>query len=87
MNSNFFLRPLGALVLLGLILAGVQWLRPDENRPEHDAPPVVHVWGSQLSVYYPQEKRVYVYSELGGNCVLSYTLTTPGGPVLRENCK
>jgi hypothetical protein len=48
---------------------------------------VVYVWGSQLTVYYPNQKKIYVYSELGGNCVYAYTLSTPGGPITRENCK
>jgi hypothetical protein len=57
------------------------------SRADAGAPSLAYVSGSVLSVYYPDQKRVYVYSELGGNCVFAYTLSTPGGFVARENCK
>jgi hypothetical protein len=50
-------------------------------------PPIAYVTGNQISVYYPSQKKIYVYTQLGGNCVYAYTLTTPGGAIGRENCK
>jgi hypothetical protein len=75
------------LVLCVLALAAAQWGRAGAARPEPSFSPDVHVWGSQLTVYYPEEKKIYVYSELGGNCVFVYTLSGPGGPIARENCR
>ena len=57
------------------------------ERADSDAPSTVYVSGHILSIYYPGQKRVFVYSELGGNCVFAYTLSTPGGMITRENCK
>ena len=81
------LRVLALLVLGGLMLVGARWIRAGAARAEPGASPVVHLWGSQLTVYYPEEKRIYVYSELGGNCVFVYSLSAPGGPITRENCR
>ncbi len=76
-----------ALALLLAILAGSPSSRGRAEQADAGPPPVAYVWGSQLTVYYPAQKRIYVYSELGGNCVYAYTLSTPGGPITRENCK
>jgi hypothetical protein len=74
-----------ALILL-LVFASVSG-RSRAEQPNVEGPPMAQVWGSQLTVYYPGQKKIYVYSELGGNCIFAYTLSTPGGPVARENCK
>jgi hypothetical protein len=76
-----------ALALLLAILAGSHSSRGRAEQADAGPPPVAYVWGSQVTVYYPAQKKIYVYSELGGNCVYAYTLSTPGGPVTRENCK
>jgi len=76
-----------ALGLLLAILAGSSSSRSRAEQADTGPPPVAYVWGSQLTVYYPNQKKIYVYSELGGNCVYAYTLSTPGGPIARENCK
>ena len=75
------------LALLLTILAGSPSSRGRAEQADAGPPPVAYVWGSQLTVYYPAQKKIYVYSELGGNCVYAYTLSTPGGPITRENCK
>ena len=77
---------LSILVGLVLLLGGLQLghLRAQPAEPE---PPIAYVTGNQISVYYPSQKRIYVYTQLGGNCVYAYTLTTPGGAIERENCK
>lgn len=49
--------------------------------------PHITVSGSRIVVHYPAENRFYTYTELGGNCVFAYRLTTPGGPIERENCR
>lgn len=69
-----------------LLLAGVQLGKVRAQQSDTE-PPVTYVTGNQISVYYPSQKKIYVYTQLGGNCVHAYTLTTPGGPVERENCK
>ncbi len=77
---------LQALILVLAFVAGSLW----SHRAVHaqaDAVPVAYAFGHNLSVYYPAEKKLYVYTELGGNCVYSYSLSTPGGPITRENCK
>jgi hypothetical protein len=76
-----------ALGLLLAILAGSSSSRGRAEQADTGPPPVAYVWGSQLTVYYPNQKKIYVYSELGGNCVYAYTLSTPGGLITRENCK
>jgi hypothetical protein len=76
-----------ALALLLAILAVAPSSRGRAEQADAGPPPVAYVWGSQLTVYYPAQKKIYVYSELGGNCVYAYTLSTPGGPITRENCR
>jgi len=76
-----------ALALLLAILAGSPSSRGRAEQADAGPPPTAYVWGSQLTVYYPAQKKIYVYSELGGNCVHVYTLSTPGGHITRENCK
>jgi hypothetical protein len=76
-----------ALALLLAILAVAPSSRGRAEQADVGPPPVAYVWGSQLTVYYPAQKKIYVYSELGGNCVYAYTLSTPGGPITRENCR
>lgn len=81
---------LSLIVILGIVLelsAGTISGRSGAVPRPADESPIVTAWGSQLTVYYPSQQKVYVYSELGGNCVFAYTLTTPGGPISRENCK
>ncbi len=77
---------LQGVILLLAFLAGSLWSRRAVHA-QADTAPVVYAFGHNLSVYYPTEKKLYVYTELGGNCVYSYSLTTPGGPIVRENCK
>jgi len=74
-----------AALLLGL-LGGWAASRSRAQQVKVETAPVAYVWGHQLSVYYPNLGKIYVYSELGGNCVFAYTLSTPGGPIQRENC-
>jgi hypothetical protein len=76
------------LTLLGsvLLLVGIQ-LGKLRAQPADAEPPVTYVTGNQITVYYPSQKKIYVYTQLGGNCVYAYTLTTPGGAIQRENCK
>ncbi len=76
-----------ALLLVAAFTVGTISGSSRGGRAESDAPSTVYVSGSTLSMYYPDQKKVYVYSELGGNCVFAYTLSTPGGFVARENCK
>jgi hypothetical protein len=76
-----------AFALLLAILAGSSSSRGRAEQADAGPLPMAYVWGSQLTVYYPAQKKIYVYSELGGNCVYAYTLSTPGGPITRENCK
>ncbi len=75
-----------AFILALAFLAGSLWNRRAVHA-QADAAPVVYPYDHNLSVYYPAEKKLYVYTELGGNCVYSYSLSTPGGPITRENCK
>ena len=75
------------LALLLTILAGAPSTRGRAEQADAGSPPVAYVWGNQVTIYYPAQKKIYVYSELGGNCVYAYTLSTPGGPIARENCK
>ena len=77
---------LQALTLALAFLAGSLW-NHRAVRAQGDAAPVAYAFGHNLSVYYPAEKKLYVYTELGGTCVYSYSLGTPGGPITRENCK
>ncbi len=77
---------LQALTLLLAFLAGSLWSRRAVHA-QADTAPVVYATGHNLSVYYPTEKKLYVYTELGGNCVYSYSLGSPGAPITRENCK
>ena len=75
------------LTLLLAFLAGSLWSRCQAEQADAEAPPVAYAWGHQLTVYYPNREKLYVYTELGGTRVLAYTLSTPGGPITRENCK
>lgn len=75
-----------AFFLALAFLAGSLWSRRAVHA-QADTSPVVYAYGHNLSVYYPAEKKLYVYTELGGNCVYSYSLSNPGGPIVRENCK
>ncbi|MBZ5563269.1 MAG: hypothetical protein LAP13_12725 [Acidobacteriia bacterium] len=77
---------LQALILVLAFAAGSLWNRRAVHA-QADTAPVAYAFGHNLSVYYPVEKKLYVYTELGGNCVYSYSLGTPGGPIPRENCK
>jgi hypothetical protein len=86
MKGSFY-SLLSILALLLLFLAVSHWSGIRAGQAGAEGPPVAYAWGSQVSVYYPSQKKIYVYSELGGNCVYTYTLSTPGGPVRRENCK
>ena len=76
------------LTLVGsvLLFAGIQLGRVRAQQADAE-PPITYVTGNQISVYYPSQKKIYVYTQLGGNCVYAYTLTTPGGAIERENCK
>jgi hypothetical protein len=74
------------VVFLGFI-AGSLWSRAQARQTDTEAPPVACAWREQVSVYYPNQKKLFVYSELGGHCVFAYTLSTAGGPITRENCK
>ena len=85
--KNFRPLVLLAFALLLAILAGSTSSRGRAEQADAGPPPVAYVWGSQVTVYYPAQQKIYVYSELGGNCVYAYTLSTPGGPIARENCK
>lgn len=75
-----------ASMLLAFI-AGALWSKGHVAQAESDLSPMVSAWGQQVTVYYSAQRKLYVYTELGGNCVYAYTLTTPGGPLVRENCK
>ncbi len=74
------------VVFLGFI-AGSLWSRAQVDQIGTETRPVAYAWREQVSVYYPSRKKLFVYSELGGHCVFAYTLSTPGGPITRENCK
>jgi hypothetical protein len=75
------------LILIAVFLAGSSWSGSPTAKADDESTPMVYVSASHLTVYYPDRKRIYVYSDIGGNCVFAYTLTTPGGPVTRENCR
>ncbi len=75
------------LLLLAAFTAGAVSGGTRAARGESDAPSLVYVTGNSMSIYYPAQKRVYVYTPVGGNCVFAYTLSTPGGFIARENCK
>jgi len=85
--KNFRPLVLLAFALLLAVLAGSPSSRGRAEQADAGPLPMAYVWGSQLTVYYPAQQKIYVYSELGGNCVFAYTLSTPGGPIARENCK
>ncbi len=74
-------------VLLLAFLAGFRASGARNNQNDSEVAPVAYAWGSRLSVYYPAQEKLYVYSELGGNCMYAYTLTTPGGAITRDNCR
>lgn len=75
-------------ILAAVVLLAASFRLGEAQSQQADmTPPVVYATGSQVSVYYPAEKKLYVYTQLGGNCVYAYTLTTPGGALERENCK
>jgi len=82
-NRGNILRILVAAILLA---AGVHLGRGLGEQVDTE-PPFAYVMGNQISVYYPSQKKIYVYTQLGGNCVYAYTLTTPGGAIERENCR
>ena len=75
------------LTLLVVLLIGSLWRSTRAEQPEVEVPPVAYAWGNQVTVYYPTQQRIFVYSELGGSCVFMYTLSSPGGPLTRQNCK
>lgn len=78
------------VVTLALLLSFFAGSLSSRSRAEQngaDTPPVVHPWGSRLTVYYPAQKKMYVYTELGGNCVFIYTVGTQGAAITRENCR
>ena len=75
------------LLMLAAFAAGTISGGSRAARAESDIPSLVYVTGDAVSVYYPAQKRVYVYTPIGGNCVFAYTLSTPGGFMARENCK
>ncbi len=77
---------LSLVAAVGLLAAGIK-LGVAQGQPTETTAPVVYVSDNQVSVYYAAEKKFYVYTELGGNCVYAYTLSTPGGALLRENCR
>lgn len=79
-------KSLSVLSALALLCVGMK-LGEAQDRSSETAPPVVYASGGQVSVYYPAERKIFVYTELGGHCVHAYTLTTPGGALLRENCR
>jgi hypothetical protein len=81
---------IGLVLVLTLVLeplAGTTSGRSGAAPASADEAPIVSASGSRLTVYYPGQHKIFVYSELGGNCVFAYTISTPGGPVARENCK
>jgi hypothetical protein len=81
---------LGYLVPLLPVLelcGSIGTLRGGRVLPAAEESPVITAWGSRRMVYYPSPRRVFVYTELGGNCVFAYTLSAPGGAISRENCK
>ena len=83
------IRPIRVFTLLGgviLLVAGIEWGRLRAQQAETETP-VVYATGNQISVYYPSQRKIFVYTQLGGNCVYAYALTTPGGAIVRENCK
>ena len=76
-----------ALISLVAFLAGTVSSRSRAELADVEPAPLAYAWGHVITAYYPAQKKLYVYSELGGNCVHVYTLSTPGGPITRENCK
>ncbi len=76
-----------AVLLLLVFISGALVERGRSAPPPAAEAPQIVVSGSRIVVHYPGEKRFYTYSELGGNCVFAYRLSTPGGPIERENCK
>ena len=84
---NFLLGIVVALMLLAEVYAVTPSARSEAVPRAASESPTVTAWGSRLVVCYPSENKAYIYTELGGNCVFAYTLSTPGGPLARENCK
>lgn len=85
--KKFVLGLIVALALLLEVFAGTVSSGSGTVPRAPNGSPVITAWGSHLTLYYPSENKIYVYTELGGNCVFAYTLSTPGGPLARENCK
>ncbi len=84
-TKRFWTAP--TVALLAILLIGSLWRTSRAQQEKLEAPPLAYAFGSQLTVYYPAQKKIYVYSELGGSCVYMYTLSTPGGTITRQNCK
>lgn len=74
-------------LMVFFFVAGVVTERSRGAQPPTAETPHITVSGSRIVVHYPAENRFYTYTELGGNCVFAYRLTTPGGPIERENCR
>ncbi|MBV9301647.1 MAG: hypothetical protein JOY62_07990 [Acidobacteriaceae bacterium] len=85
---------------LGLILAAcglvAGWFA-GQGRNVHadDTAPLIDVksieGNSSLILYYPGEKKIFIYNApfVGGPksaCAYVFTLTSPGGPISRQNC-
>jgi hypothetical protein len=75
------------VVVLSCVVVVVAAKRSRGAQPPQAEIPRITVSGSRIVVHYPAENRFYSYTELGGNCVFAYRLTTPGGPIERENCR
>ena len=85
------LLPLALAVLMGV---GVGWWA--HSGSVHAAPVTAPAQyqlsgdGSKLSLYYPNERMVFVYPAQSGSdnvyCAYSFHIDTEGGPIHRENC-
>ncbi len=53
---------------LALLAAGFALVAAGNRREEAPAPQV-ETHGGRISVYFPSEKKLFVYTELGGNCL------------------
>ena len=77
------------LFLLGLCLGYA--CRSDPNRTVEaqgqPAPQFLITYGLGASVYYPDQKTLYVYGDEFGKCKEKLVLSTPGGPIAQSPCK
>ncbi len=65
------------VVFLGFI-AGSLWSRAQVDQTAREAQPVAYAWRDQLSVYHPSQKKLFVYSELGGHLCIRLHLEHSG---------